>query len=101
MTIMRGRNVGKSGQGALEYLLLVGGSVLLAVIVIAAVTGIAKNSGNTIGESAICVAKTGCSSCKADPNCAGYKADSTVIVWETGVDCTANDAKNFAFCKAK
>ena len=36
----------KSGQGALEYLLLIGGAILVSVIVIAIIVGIGGTNGD-------------------------------------------------------
>lgn len=50
------------GQGALEYLLLIGGAVLVAAIVIALVTGIPGTAPNP-AISAACAQRTTCDSC--------------------------------------
>lgn len=43
----------KKGQGALEYLLLIGGAVLVAVIVITLLLGLTESSGNQTDDTAV------------------------------------------------
>ncbi len=92
----------KKGQGALEYLLLIGGAVLIAVIVIAVITGLANTSGNTVNTSATCAIKT-CDQCKNYTGCAGFGVSgartftgATVVPI---VPCTAAEATAFNVCK--
>ena len=66
------------GQGALEYLLLIGGAVLVAAIVIALVTGIPGTSPNP-AIAAACAQRTTCASCIA------YEDGGT----GTGLSCDA------------
>ena len=84
------------GQGALEYLLLIGGAVLIAVIVIALVTGVA---GNTEAKQvAYCASLLTCTTCNAQsatPNfCHAYQASGTVMT----VGC-ATAGQTFGVCK--
>ena len=66
------------GQGALEYLLLIGSAVLVAAIVIALVTGIPGTSPNP-AISAACAQRTTCETCIA------YEHGGT----GTGLSCDA------------
>ncbi len=92
----------KRGQGALEYLLLIGGAVLIAIIVIALVTGVANNTGGSAGGDANCVAQTGCTMCKVNSRCMGFSAGGTAIVgWTSGTACTGPESQTFGFCKAR
>ena len=49
----------RKGQGALEYLLLIGGAVLVAAIVIALITGIPGTDATDAACAAACSARTG------------------------------------------
>ncbi|MFH1696426.1 MAG: class III signal peptide-containing protein [Candidatus Diapherotrites archaeon] len=40
----------EKGQGALEYLLLIGGAVLVAVVVIVLIISLAGDTGDTVNE---------------------------------------------------
>ncbi|MFH1224476.1 MAG: class III signal peptide-containing protein [Candidatus Diapherotrites archaeon] len=40
----------EKGQGALEYLLLIGGAVLVAVVVIVLILGLGHSTGNEVNE---------------------------------------------------
>lgn len=52
MIKMRKIHKNQKGQGALEYLLLIGGAVLIAVVVIALVVGIGGQSRDTAADAA-------------------------------------------------
>jgi len=80
----------KRGQGALEYLLLIGGAVLIAVIVIAVITGLAGNTGNQVSAGAKCASYQGYDVCTGDTACKAVDS--------AGVR-TADPAK-FAVCRA-
>ena len=91
------------GQGALEYLLLIGGAVLVAAIVIALVTGIPGISPNP-AIAAACAQRTTCESCilyKHTPgatepfSCDAIEADQTRLTTRTQAGC---DAFDFAGC---
>jgi len=79
------------GQGALEYLLLIGGAVLVAAIVIALITGIPGGTPNPT-DSAICAAEhtfAGCSGATVGAgSCQPTAADGTV----------AAGAATFSYC---
>ena len=71
------------GQGALEYLLLIGGAVLVAAIVIALITGIPTTSPNpqatvtcaTLSQFAVCEAKCNFSSGNENWSCKAMQAN--------------------------
>ncbi len=71
------------GQGALEYLLLIGGAVLVAAIVIALVTGIPGTTPDpganvrcaTHSQFAVCNADTGFTSGSETWNCVAKQID--------------------------
>lgn len=56
------------GQGALEYLLLIGGAVLVAAIVIALITGIPGTTPDPAAQ-AKCATYPTCPTCIADAVC--------------------------------
>jgi hypothetical protein len=93
----------KKGQGALEYLLLIGGAVLIAVIVIAVVTGMVSNP-NPVTNTARCAQYMTCDQCKVTGTgtCAGYNTTGVRITWAAPVAgaCNAADVTAFASCKA-
>lgn len=92
------------GQGALEYLLLIGGAVLVAAIVIALVTGIPGGTPNPENDT-FCSAKFNFGECDEVPGitvvtvggytgvgvCCGYATD--------GTDASSN--ADFGYCKWK
>ena len=88
------------GQGALEYLLLIGGAVLVAAIVIALVTGIPGTSPNP-AIAAQCAQRTTCISCVgyqydgSTDSCDAIEADQTRLTTRTEAGC---DAFDFAGC---
>ncbi len=92
------------GQGALEYLLLIGGAVLVAAIVIALLAGLPGGSANPTNQ-------TYCSGLPTYLGCnAGTPPASVTVGTYTGVgkccpyksDGTASDAQtNFAYCRWK
>ena len=55
----------KKGQGALEYLLLIGGAVLVAAIVIALLTGVPSGLPDP-QKAAVCATRVNCAACVAD-----------------------------------
>ena len=80
----------KKGQGALEYLLLIGGAVLIAVIVIALLVGMgSQNSENskTRNEEAMNATNVPIPSVINTATCSG----ATVVVNWTPVQKTGND----------
>ena len=78
----------RKGQGALEYLLLIGGAVLVAAIVIALITGI-PGTQNPASE-AECAAKSLFAECTATGSgCVALQIDGVT---------TATSA-NFAMCR--
>ena len=76
------------GQGALEYLLLIGGAILVAVIVIALIVGLGGTGGAEAQKSV------------RDGLCAKYSDDATncglkqVTFDGTPYDCIYNDTVN-------
>ena len=60
----------KRGQGALEYLLLIGGAILVAVVVITVLSGIGQSSGK---ETELSVARGICLS-RPVGNCGGTES---------------------------
>ncbi len=62
------------GQGALEYLLLIGGAVLVAAIVIALITGIPGTTPDP-STQAKCATYSTCALCVADADCAALGSD--------------------------
>jgi len=66
------------GQGALEYLLLIGGAILVAAIVIALIVGLPSAAGNP-ADKTLCVNQANFVSCgAADPSggvCCPLKTD--------------------------
>lgn len=93
----------KRGQGALEYLLLIGGAVLIAVIVIAVMTGMTNTSATNIKAGAQCAALVGCDQCaKNSLTCKYLKSDGTAVAWGVGVvTCDAASAAAYTGCIAK
>ncbi len=77
------------GQGALEYLLLIGGAVLVAAIVIALVTGIPTSQPNP-AVAAACASQTSC------PTCIIEDVAGTPV----GADCSArgSDGIDYTSC---
>ncbi len=58
----------KKGQGALEYLLLIGGAILVAVVVITVLSGIGQSGATQTEQTAatgLCTAKTDQVGCTA------------------------------------
>ena len=95
----------QKGQGALEYLLLIGGAVLVAAIVIVLLLGINQSSGattnttvgaalctqkiqsaNPTGTSTTCAGSTICVN-KATYNCAGNLPNCTASITNPVVAC--------------
>lgn len=75
--------INKKGQGALEYLLLIGGAILVAVVVITILSGIGGSGGaqaelNSV--SALCASKTQ-GTCAAAPAVVG--GTSCNCAWDT------------------
>ncbi|MBI4044886.1 MAG: class III signal peptide-containing protein [Candidatus Diapherotrites archaeon] len=70
----------KKGQGALEYLLLIGGAILVAVIVITIITSVGSASGKQTEYNAI---KALCAGFKTQAAC----GNSEVVVGSTSCDC--------------
>jgi uncharacterized protein (UPF0333 family) len=90
------------GQGALEYLLLIGGAVLVAAIVIALVTGIPTNVTNP-QVAASCAAQFNCTECitntvtgVAGTPCKASFTNGTSA--DTAAQCTAAAALTFQAC---
>ena len=82
------------GQGALEYLLLIGGAVLVAAIVIALVTGIPGTSPNP-SDQAICASQFTFTTCNgvvtASPPAAGQINSGTCCpIQSDGSTATVN-----------
>ena len=91
----------KKGQGALEYLLLIGGAVLIAVIVIAVITSLA-NTGKTGVTATVDCATKACDACKAaNAACYGSTAAGASITWGAGATCIDADRTAFAVCKVR
>ena len=80
------------GQGALEYLLLIGGAVLVAAIVIALITGI-PGTGPDPADAAKCAAEMTFTGCKA---AVGNTAGFCCPIDSTGAETAA--AANFHHC---
>ena len=91
------------GQGALEYLLLIGGAVLIAVIVIAVITGVANTSGTGANDAAMCSSQLSCTKCLVQVSkCNGVDGSGTMLTgWASGFDCTTTVGKTWAMCKIK
>ena len=87
------------GQGALEYLLLIGGAVLVAAIVIALITGIPTTTPNpqakitcaTLSQFAVCEAKCDFTSGGSTWDCKAVQANGTT---------DATSQANMASCAA-
>lgn len=75
----------KKGQGALEYLLLIGGAILVAVVVITILSGIGSQGGETTERSAI----EGI--CKSRAGDACGVPDATIAVGGTSCTCSDSD----------
>jgi len=97
----------KKGQGALEYLLIIGGAVLVAAITIALITGTTAGQRDTRAQ-AKCALYTSCTKCVAATaatddimvnKCLAQFSDTTAAKPAAiGATCTvANDAV-FKFC---
>jgi len=81
------------GQGALEYLLLIGGAVLVAAIVIALISGI-PGGGASPEDAALCAGARSYDSCLvANGQVTGGVCDPMT----TGGVC-AVDASEFGYC---
>lgn len=82
----------QKGQGSLEYLLLIGGAVLVAAIVIGLVVTSSQNTGGTITDTtqgnANCVSKTAYASCISTAGCIPVDRDGAQI----------STAANFSRC---
>ncbi len=65
--------MGSKAQGALEYLLLIGGAVLVVAIVIALITGAAL----VASTGAVCSSKTTYDACSDDGRCIAVQKDRT------------------------
>lgn len=92
----------KKGQGALEYLLLIGGAVLIAVIVIAVITGLANTSGGNVSTAVNCAQLQGCTKClnAALNTCASLKSDGSLNFMSAGVGtCTAAQNSAYIGCR--
>ena len=79
----------KKAQGALEYLLLIGGAVLVAAIVIALITG--TTSGQKDPRAmAKCAILTSCTTCVADAewDCVAIDSDDTEYDGTAGNACS-------------
>jgi len=88
------------GQGALEYLLLIGGAVLVAAIVIALITGIPTTTPNP-QISAGCAAQFTCPTCVAwDFAGNGVGADCRVRQDDgtTATACPLGTGRTFVSC---
>ena len=70
----------KKGQGALEYLLLIGGALLVAVIVITIITSVGSASGKQTEYNAI---KAICTGFKTPSAC----QNSEIVVGSSSCDC--------------
>ena len=91
----------KQGQGALEYLLLIGGAVLVASIVIALITG--TTSGQKDPRAlAKCAILTDCAKCIADTTnkCQAVIRTATGGERTTSVaaGCTLAASETFKYC---
>jgi len=80
------------GQGALEYLLLIGGAVLVAAIVIALVTGIPGTTPDPATQAS-CATYYSCPLCVADALCQA-KGDDGVGYDDCTVMATAGATFN-------
>lgn len=85
----------KKGQGALEYLLLIGGAILVAVVVITILSGLGNPVGAQANETA---ARAICSARTTNPEtaCAGTPAQ----VGDTPNKMTCTCAVNTGRCEA-
>ena len=85
------------GQGALEYLLLIGGAVLVAAIVIALLVGLPTTPGTNPQDKTDCAARAQFISCYGtvptsnNGNCCAYKTDGTEL----------STATDFGYCAWK
>ena len=97
----------RKGQGSLEYLLLIGGAVLVAAIVIGLVVTSSQSTGYSISsgtqKAAACAAHTSCSACVIDTANACV-ANFTVAsglapkVAASSATCTAAEATGMLRC---
>jgi len=91
------------GQGALEYLLLIGGAVLVAAIVIALITGIPTTTPNP-STAAICAAQATCDDCVTETiggvagACRAQLTDGTTINPVPPAVCTAAQRTAYRSC---
>jgi uncharacterized protein (UPF0333 family) len=92
----------KKGQGALEYLLLIGGAVLVASIVIALITGTTAGQKDTRAQVKCAVLST-CDKCistvavTGDNGCTAKFSDGTIKNLPSPACTTAQNAK-FQYC---
>jgi len=86
----------RKGQGALEYLLLIGGAVLVAAIVIALITGIPTGTTNPT-ETVICAENNTAASClsETDASCTLRGLDGEEYATEAAM---TNAGTTFAAC---
>lgn len=95
----RRKKMNKKGQGALEYLLLIGGAVLVAAIVIALITGVPTGTGNPEAKAR----------CAAHATYNGCIGDTGFTIGSTTFDCVAKKtdgsdatgASDFGYCTAE
>ncbi|MBN2067987.1 MAG: class III signal peptide-containing protein [Candidatus Diapherotrites archaeon] len=94
------------GQGALEYLLLIGGAVLVAAIVIALITGTTGGQPDP-RAMAKCAPLTDCSKClttggiSAENQCAAVIEDASgkeYKIVHTGACTDMNTVDSFKYC---
>jgi uncharacterized protein (UPF0333 family) len=92
----------KKGQGALEYLLIIGGAVLVAAITIALITGTTAGQRDTRAQ-AKCALLVSCDTCIATPAITGANGciaafSDTTPSKNTPAACTTAQIAVFKFC---
>ena len=92
----------KKGQGALEYLLIIGGAVLVAAITIALITGTTAGQRDTRAQTK-CALLTSCDACIATPAVTGANGciaafSDTTPSKKTPSACSAPEIAVFKFC---
>lgn len=90
------------GQGALEYLLLIGGAVLVAAIVIALVTGIPTGTPNPQND-VFCANKINFGECDGilgiESVTVGTWSGVGMCCGQTSIGTPAVDQTDFAYCR--
>ena len=83
----------RKGQGALEYLLLIGGAVLVAVIVIVLLSQLGGGGGASTYENqmnAVCASK-------AQPSCDTASLEGVLPTVATGIVCSVDGGPPLVF----